>query len=150
MTMQERIKEELKAAMKAQMAERLNVIRMLKSAITNELVTLGKTPADELSDVEVIKVLKREAKKRKDSISQYESASRPELATEEAAELEIIEEFLPEQMTKEEIRTKVQDLLDNAPIDTSNKGQLMGLVMRELGESADGTLVKEVIEELVK
>lgn len=148
--MQEKIKSELKQAMIAKNMDRVNVLRMLSAAMTNELVYLQRTPTDILSDEEVIKVLKRELKKRKDAIEQFTAAGRPELAESENAELLVIEEFLPAQMSKEEIITKVSARLEAEPIDASKKGQFVGMMMKELGDSADGALVKEVIDELVK
>lgn len=130
--------------------ERVNVIRMLMASFTNELVSLGRVPTDALSDEEVMKVLKREVKKRRDSIDQYTNAGRPELAEDEKAEMIIIEEFLPEMMSKEEIIKRISEKLAAEPIDIAKKGQFIGMMMKELGDTADGMLVKEIIDELVK
>lgn len=148
--MQEQIKSELKKAMMEKNMSRVNTIRMLLASFTNELVAIGKTPTDTLSDDEVIKVLKREAKKRKDSIDQYINAGREELAEDEKSELLIIEEFLPEMMSKEEIMKRVSEKLEKESIDPSKKGQFIGMMMRELGSDADGALVKEVVDELIR
>ncbi len=148
--MQEQIKAELKKAMMEKNMERLGVIRMLSAAFTNELVTMGKPPTDPLDDEDVLKVLKREAKKRKDSIEQYTSAGRPELAEDEMKEMKIIEEFLPAQMSREEVEMKIQEKLASEPVDPTKKGQFIGAMMRELGSNADGGMVKEIIDELVK
>jgi hypothetical protein len=153
--MQEQIKAELKKAMMEKNAERLGVIRILSAAFTNEMVSearisSGKASDEPLTDEEVLKVLKREAKKRKDSIEQYTNAARPELAEEEMKEMKIIEEFLPEQMSREEIIKRVSEKLAIEPVDPTKKGQFIGAMMRELGSNADGGIVKEVIDELVK
>lgn len=148
--MQEKIKAELKQAMMDKKMERLGVLRMLSAALTNELVYMQKLPTDTLEDAEVLKVLKRELKKRKDAIEQFTTAGRPELVEGELAEAKIIEEFLPTQMSKEEILAKVSAKLATDPIDSSKKGQFVGLMLKELGDSADGALVKEAIDELVK
>lgn len=148
--MQEKLKAELKQAMMAKNMERVSVLRMLSAAITNELVYLQKLPTDTLEDAEVLKVLKRELKKRKDAIEQFTTAGRPELAEGEMMEAEIIEEFLPVQMSKEEIVAKVSTKLEAEPVDATKKGQFIGVMLKELGDSADGSLVKEVIDELVK
>ncbi len=148
--MQEQIKSELKKSMMEKNMERVNVIRMLMASFTNELVSLGRIPTDALSDEEVLKVLKREMKKRKDSIDQYTNAGRPELAEDEKAEMIIIEEFLPEMMSKEEIIKRISEKLAAEPIDIAKKGQFIGMMMKELGDTADGMLVKEIIDELVK
>lgn len=153
--MQEQIKAELKKAMMEKNAERLGVIRMLSAAFTNEIVSearisSGKVSDEPLTDEEALKVLKREAKKRKDSIEQYTNAGRPELAEEEMKEMTIIEEFLPAQMTRDEIMKRVSEKLASDPIDPTKKGQFIGVMLKELGNTADGGVVKEVIDELVK
>ena len=153
--MQEQIKAELKKAMMEKNTERLGVIRMLSAAFTNEMVSearisSGKASDEPLTDDEVLKVLKREAKKRKDSIDQYTNAGRPELAEDEMKEMVIIEEFLPAQMTREEIMKRVSEKLAAEPIDPTKKGQFVGVMLKELGNTADGGVVKEVIDELVK
>lgn len=148
--MQEKIKSELKQAMLAKNTDRISTIRMMSAALTNELIYLQKSPTDTLSDEEVIKVLKREAKKRKDAIEQFVSAGRAELAEGEEIELAIIEEFLPEQMSREEIQSKIAAKLKTETIDPSKKGQFIGAMLKELGDSADGALVKEIVDELLK
>lgn len=148
--MQEQIKSELKKSMIEKNMERVNVIRMLMASLTNELVSLGRVPTDVLSNEEVLKVLKREVKKRRDSIDQYTNANRPELAEDEKAEMIIIEEFLPEMMSKEEITKRISEKLTNEPIDISKKGQFMGMLMKELGNTADASIVKEILDELIK
>ena len=148
--MQENIKTEIKKAMMEKNMERLGVLRMLSAAFTNELVSMGKMPTDSLTDEEALKVIKREVKKRKDSIDQFTTAGRPELAEGEESEMKMLEEFLPAQMTREEVVAKVSAKLVESPIDPTKKGQFMGMMMKELGTNVDGTMVKEVIDELVK
>jgi uncharacterized protein YqeY len=153
--MQEQIKAELKKAMMEKNADRLSVLRMLSAAFTNEMVSearisSGKASDEPLTDEEVLKVLKREAKKRKDSIDQYTNAGRPELAEDEMSEMKIIEEFLPPQMSREEIVKKVSERLAKEAIDPTKKGQFIGSMMKELGNNVDGAIVKEVIDELLK
>jgi uncharacterized protein YqeY len=135
--------------------ERVGVLRMISAAFTNEMVSeariaSGKASDTPLTDEEVVKVLKREAKKRKDSIEQYTNAGRPELAESEIEEVKIIEEFLPAQMSREEIVKRVSEKLAAEPIEAANKGKFVGVMLRELGDTADGSIVKEVIDELVK
>ncbi len=147
--MQETIKSALKPAMMAKDAIRVGTIRMIMAAFTNELVTQGHLPTDPLSDADCMKVIKRLAKQRKDSIEQYLSGGRPELAEDERGELAIIEEFLPAQMSEADIEAKVKAKLAESPLDPTKKGQFIGTVMRELGDTADGALVKSVIDRLV-
>ena len=146
--MQEQIKSSLKPAMIAKDTVRLGTIRMLLAAFTNELVTQGRPPTDPLSDEDCMKVIKRLAKQRKDSIEQFIAGGRPELAEDEKAELVIIEELLPAQMTEAEIESKVAAKLAESPLDSTKKGQFVGTMMKELGSNADGALVKSVIDRL--
>lgn len=147
--MQEKIKAEIKAAMIARDTVRLNTLRLVSAAFTNELVSQGRPPTDPLSDEDCMKVLKRLAKQRKDSIDQFISGGRPELAEDEKAELTVIETLLPAQMSEAEIEEKVKAKLAESPIDPAKKGIFVGQMMKELGDTADGATVKAVIDRLV-
>ena len=146
--MQEKIKAEIKPAMIAKDTVRLGTLRMMLAAFTNELVTQGRPPTDPLSDEDCMKVIKRLSKQRKDSIDQFIAGGRPELAEDEKAELAVIEGFLPAQMTEEEIVKKVAAKLAESPLDPTKKGQFIGSMMKELGDTADGSIVKAVIDRL--
>lgn len=146
--MQEQIKSALKPAMIAKDTVRLGTLRMIIAAFTNELVTQGRPPTDPLSDADCMKVIKRLSKQRKDSIEQFIAGGRPELAEDEKAELAIIEEFLPAQMSEAEIESKVAAKLAESPLDPTKKGQFVGIMMKELGDTADGSIVKAVIDRL--
>ena len=148
--MQENIKASIKAAMIAKDMDKLQVLRLISAAFTNEVVSQGRPPTDPLSDEDAMKVLKKLSNQRKDSIKQFTDGGRPELAESEMSELKIIEELLPAQMTREEIVAKVTAKLSESPIDPSKKGPFVGAMMKELGSSADGAVVKEVIDELLK
>lgn len=147
--MQEKIKAEIKAAMIAKDMDRLNVLRLISAAFTNELVSQGRPPTEPLSDEDCMKVLKRMAKQRKDSIEQFSAGGREDLADSEKAELGIIEGLLPAQMSEAEIEEKVRAKLAAEPIDPSKKGIFVGTMMKELGGNADGALVKAVIDRVV-
>lgn len=146
--MQETIKAALKPAMIAKDAVRVGTLRMIMAAFTNELVSQGHPPTDPLSDADCIKVIKRLAKQRKDSIDQFTQAGRTELAADEQGELLIIEEFLPAQMTEDAIEARIAAKLAEHPLDPTKKGQFVGAMMKELGDTADGALVKSVIDRL--
>ena len=148
MYMQEKIKAEIKPAMIAKDTVRLGTLRMILAAFTNELVTQGHPPTDPLSDEDCMKVIKRLGKQRKDSIEQYIAGGRPELADDEKAELLVIESFLPAQMSAEEIEARVAAKLAESPLDPTKKGQFVGIMMKELGETADGAIVKAMIDKL--
>ena len=147
MTLHEQIKAELKEALKAKEAVRLRTIRSMLTAFMNELVATSRTPQDILTDEEVLAVIKRLAKQRKESITQYEAASRPELAEPEKAELTVLESYLPQMMSREEIEPIVVAKKAELGIDDKSKmGMLVGAVMKELAGKADGADVKVVVE----
>lgn len=139
---------ELTEAMKSRDAIRLAVIRDLKSSFVNELVTLGKKPDELLDDENALRVIKRKANQRKDSIEQFEKGGRVELADKERAELEILESYLPAQIPDEKIREIVEQKKTELSLtEKKDMGKLMGAVMKEVGSGADGGRVKAVIEE---
>lgn len=137
----------MKAAMKAKETTKLNVVRGLLSAMTNESVQKGKGPDGVLSDEEVLTVLTRAAKQRKDSIQQFEAGGRPELAVSEKEELAIIESMLPAQMSQDEIvsaaKAKAAEL---GVTDKTGVNKLMGMLMKDLKGRADGNAVKAVVD----
>lgn len=143
------IKEELKAALKAKEEVRLRTIRSMLTAFTNELVTNGKTPRDELDDEGVLDVIRRLSKQRKDSIEQYEAAGRDELAQTEKDELVVLESYLPQMMSREEIEPLAEAKKNELGIDDKAKmGMLIGALMKDLKGKADGGDVKAVVEAL--
>jgi len=149
MTIQEQIREEIKKAMFAKDQLRLETMRGLLAAFTNELVATKRTPQEPLPDEDALKVIKRAANQRKDSIEQFEKGGRKELADKERSELAIIETFLPKMMSKDEIRKVAEAKKAELGVsDKSKMGVFMGAVMKELKGRADGTDVKEVVESL--
>ena len=149
MTLHESIKGELKEAMKAKEAVRLRVVRSLLTAFMNELVATSRTPQDMLTDEEVMAVIKRAAKQRKESITQYEAADRTDLSAPEKEELVVLEAYLPQMMSVEEIKPIAEAKKVELGIDDKAKmGMLVGAVMKELAGKADGGDVKSVIEGL--
>ncbi len=143
------IRENIKEAMKAGDKIRLEVMRGLLTAFTNELVATKRTPQDILTDEEALIVINRAAKQRKDSISQFTKGERMDLAEEEKTQLKILEEFLPKLMDKNDIeifvKTKYDELEEK---DLSKKGMFMSSLMKELKGKADGSLVKEAVDKL--
>ena len=146
----EKVKKDMQDAMRSKDELRLLVLRGALSEFTNALVAAKKKPTDELSDTEALAVFKRLAKQRKESAEQFTKGNRPELAEKEMKELAIIEGYLPEQASKEQIeevaKIKIAEL---GAADRTKMGQLMGAIMKEFGGNADGTVVKEVVEELL-
>lgn len=144
------IRDDMKAAMKAKDDLRVQTLRGALAAFTNELVSKGKKPTDEVDDAMAETVLKRLAKQRKDSAEQFEKGGRTELAAKELSELEILESYLPEMASREEVEKIVKAKLEELKVtDAAGAGKLTGLVMKEFGGRADGALVKEVIASLL-
>lgn len=150
MTLQETIKEAIKDAMRAKDAVALDTLRGLSAAMSNEAVTLGRTPKDPLSDEEALTVVRRGSKQRKDAIAQFEAAGRPELAEDEKAQLAIIEKYLPQMMSRDDIRPlAIAKAAELGAISKDQAGALMKALMVDLKGRADGGDVKAVVEDLL-
>ena len=143
MTTNEKLSAEIKAAMFAKDTVRLGTLRLLKSAIGYLQI---EKKVETLSDAEFLAVVQREAKKRKDSIGQYEQGGRPDLAAGEKAELAVLETFLPKSLSAAEL----EDLVRSAITETgaTSKAQ-MGLVMKAAQAKADGRADGKAISTLV-
>lgn len=145
-----RIAEEMKAALLGRHRFRGDVLRNLKAAILNEEVALGKRD-EGLSDTEVEKVVAREVKKRKESAELYRANGRVELAEPEEKEAVILQEFLPKQLSEDEIRTMVEAAVADLGATMQQMGQVIGTVKAKAGNAADGALIAKITKEtLVK
>ena len=149
MTLQQRVDSDLKEAMRAKDATKLGVLRMLKSAL--KYAAIAKSGAEaELSDAEAVQVIRKQAKQRQDSIESFEKGGRAELADKEKQELAILNTYLPQGMTRDELAKIVCETI--AELGATSKAQ-MGAVMKALqakvGGRADGkTLSVEVAGQL--
>jgi len=149
--MHDRIQNEIPTAMRAKDLVRLTTLRGVLATFTNEAVALKRKPQDKLSDDEAVAVIRRLVKQRKDSIEQFEKGDRQDLADNEKAELKVLEEFLPAQMSEEKIREIVlKKKGEMGEVDKTKIGQFMGAVMKETKGQADGTLVKKIVEEVLQ
>ncbi len=148
-TLQQQIKNQIKDAMLKKETVRLTVLRGLISAFTNESVAKGRTPQDELSDEEVLTVIRRQVKQRKDAIEQFTTGGRDDLAQNEKDELVYLEVFLPQMMSEEDVKKHVEKKkAELGIVDSKDKGRLMSEVMKDLKGKADGMLVKNVVDSL--
>lgn len=148
-TLHSKIIGSIKEAMLAKDAVKLETLRGIKAAFTNELVAKGRKPTEELNDEEALAVITRLAKQRKDSIEQYTNGGRPELADEESAQLRVLEAYLPEMMSKEEIiKVALAKKAELGIEDKTKQGMLMSALMKDLKGKADGSMVKEAMESL--
>jgi uncharacterized protein len=144
----QQIENDLKSALKAGNREKAGVLRFLISAIKNHQIELKKKDEKYLPDEDVVAVIRRQAKQRKDSIEGYEKGGRAELAEKEKNELDILENYLPLQMSEEEVRKIVDQKAEELGIsDKSGFGKLMGAVMKDLQGKTDGIAVKKAVEE---
>lgn len=149
MTLHENIHNLIKESLKAGDKVRLEVMRGLSAAFTNELVATGRTPQEMLSDEQAITVITRLAKQRKDSIEQFTKGGRLDLVEEEKSQLEILSEFLPKMMEKREVEDFVKNKISEVgSIGPSKKGMFMATLMKDLKGKADGAMVKEVVDRL--
>lgn len=144
------IKNQIKEAMKAKDEIRLLALRNIVTACTNELVAQRKTPQDTLEDDQVINLIRRLSKQRKDSIDQFTQAGRLDLVEGEQKELVILEEFLPALLSVEALRPLVAAKKEALGItDKKDMGKLLGALMADLKGTADGADVKKVAAELL-
>ena len=127
----------------------LETLRGMVAAFMNELVAKGHKPNERLSDEEVMVVITRMAKQRKDSIEQFRNGGREDLVLTEEAQLKILETYLPEMMEKHEVQKFAESKKAELGItDATKKGMLMAALMKDLKGKADGNVVKEVVDGL--
>ncbi len=147
--LQEKIKNSIKEAMMAHDAVKLETLRAMSAAFTNELVAKNRKPSDALPDDEALAVIARLAKQRKDSMEQFRKGGREDLVKEEQSQLAILETYLPKMMDRAEVEALALAKKNELGItDPSKKGMLMSALMKDLKGKADGTTVKEAVDSL--
>jgi hypothetical protein len=143
MSLQQRVTAELKSSMMARQAVRTGTLRMLKAALGYAQI---EKKTETLSDADVMAVIQREAKKRRDSIEEFEKAGRAEMAANEKAELEVLSEFLPKPLLAEELESLVRAVI--AEVGAASKKD-MGLVMKATQAKIDGRADGKTVSALV-
>jgi uncharacterized protein YqeY len=147
MSLQEQISQEIKTAMLAKDAERLSALRMLKSTLG--YVQIEKK-VETLSDAEVIAVVQREIKKRRDSIEQYEKGGRQELAENEKREITVLEKFLPTPLTPEELEKLIRDCIQETGASSKkDMGAVIKTVQAKAAGRADGKTISATVSRLL-
>ncbi|HHY42641.1 MAG TPA: GatB/YqeY domain-containing protein [Thermoanaerobacterales bacterium] len=147
MSIKDMLNQDMKAALKAGEKDRLSVIRMAKSAI----LYAEKEKLHELNDEEVIEVLAREVKKRKQNIEEYRRLGKEEVAKSLEQEVEILSGYLPQQLTKEELVQIVRETISEVGANSiKDMGKVMGAVMPKIKGRADGSLVSNLVKELLQ
>ncbi len=145
--LKEKLLEDLKIAMKEKQELKKNVVQMIRAAI----LQVEKDKQIELDDNQILEIIAKEAKKRKDSLSDYEKSGREDLVKKIEAEIEIVAEYLPKQLTKEEIAKIVKEIIEETGATTiKDMGTVMKHAKERMGASADGKTINEVVRELLK
>lgn len=150
MSIHETLKKEIPDALRAHDEVKLRTLRSLVTMMTNEVVAKKRKPDEFLTDEEALVVIKRAASQRKDSIQQFENASRTDLADPEKAELAILQAYLPAQLSQDQIMAIAKKKMEETGITSkSDAGKFTGMLMKDLKGSADGMDVKAVVETLL-
>lgn len=147
MTLEQRINEEIKQAMLAKEAQRLAALRAVKAAI---LLEKTSGAAHELTDADVVKIMQKLVKQRKESAQLYKEAGREELAANELAEAGFIEVFLPKQLSAEELKAKLTEIIAEVGAQSpADMGKVMGVATKRLVGLADGREISAAVKQLL-
>ena len=147
MGLKEQIGEDIKTAMKAKDKLRLQTVRGIKKAILDREVELRPKGQDSLTEEQEIELLSQQAKQRRDSIEQFKNAGRDDLADKESQELAIIETYLPEQVSDDEVEAIIDELIAASGATTmKDLGKVMGPAMKQLKGKADGKKIQELVK----
>jgi uncharacterized protein YqeY len=147
MSLKDRITNDIKAAMKAKDKVRLETVRSIKKVIIEKESTVRAKGQEVLNETQELEVLTQLAKQRRDAIEQYTQANRADLADAEAAELAIIEEYLPAQLSDAEIEAVIDELIAKTGASSpKDMGKVMGPAMKELKGRADGAKVQALVK----
>ncbi|KRN88643.1 GatB/YqeY domain-containing protein [Ligilactobacillus ceti] len=146
MSLGDSLQKDMIAAMKAKDKATLGTVRMLKAAVANEKINLGR----ELTTEEEVSLLSRELKQRKESLKEFKAAGRDETVQELEKEIEVVEQYLPEQLSADEVKAIVEETIKQVGATSSaDFGKVMGAVMPKLKGKADGQLVNATVKELL-
>ncbi len=150
MSLKEKIDQDLKNTMKSGEKDRLNAIRSIRAALLEKEVSIRVGGKAVLSDDQEMEVLVSIAKKRRDAIEQFTAGNRPDLAAIELLELKVIEEYLPEPLSDDEVKAVIQDIVARTGATSIKEiGKVMGAAMKALKGKADGTKVQEIVKSLL-
>ena len=144
--LKEKLMEDLKESMKEKQVLRKNVIQMIRAAI----LQVEKDKQIELDDNQILEIIAKEAKKRKDSLADYEKSGRKDLIDQVKEEINIISEYLPKQLSKEEITNIVKEVIEEVGATSiKDMGKVMKSAKEKIGAAADGKAINEVVRELL-
>ncbi|MCF8563334.1 GatB/YqeY domain-containing protein [Alicyclobacillus tolerans] len=146
MSLSQQLSEDLKQAMKDKDKLRLSVIRMVRAAVKNKEIDSGTT----LTDDEIVQVVQKELKQRRDSLQVFESAGRTDLADEVKSEIDILMTYLPAQLSDDELQSLVQEAIAQAGAKSKGDiGKVMPVVMPKVKGRADGKKVQQMVQALL-
>ncbi len=145
MNLVELLNNDLNTALKNKDELTLSTLRLLMSAIKNKQIELKR----KLSDEETLKIIANQAKQRRDSIEAYSKANRPDLKNREQAELDILNKYLPKQLSEQEIEIVVKEVIKELNATKADFGKVMGLAVKKLGGGASGQAISETVKKLL-
>lgn len=144
----QKINNDLISAMKAKQKLELTVLRMLLAALKNKKIAFGNK--DELTDEQILEVVKSEVKKRKDSVAEYTRGNRQDLVDIELSEIQIIEKYMPEQMSEDGVEAIVRETIESlGEVTMKDFGKIMSQVMPKFKGLADGNVVSKAVKKLL-
>lgn len=144
MSVSDQLNQDMKAAMKAKEKDRLTTIRMIKAAFQNEEIAKGR----ELTPDEEITILSREKKQRMDSYEEFAKAGRDDLVKNLEKELEVVDQYLPEQLSDDEVRSIVKETIDEVEAESmKDMGKVMTNIMPKVAGAADGSKINQMVKE---
>jgi|SRR5690625_1327642 len=144
MSLMDRLNDDMKQAMRAKDKDTLSVIRMVKASLQNEAIHLG---SDKLGEQDELTILSRELKQRKDSLTEFKNAGRNDLVEKIEKEIDILQNYMPKQLTEEEIEEMIKVTISEVNA-TSKKefGKVMGALMPKVKGKADGAFVQKLVQ----
>ena len=146
MTLEERIQEDIKAALRGKEKTRLDTLRSLYAQVKDERIKLR--PKRELTDEDVVRVIMSAVKKRKEAIELYRQGGRQDLVEKEQAELDVLQKYLPEQLSEQEVEKIVDEIIRQVgAASIKDLGKVMGPAMARLKGKADGKMVQSLVRE---
>lgn len=146
--LEQKINQEIKAAMLSKNEARLRGLRAIKAALL--LAKTEKGASEEMNSDTEIKVLQKLAKQRRESAEIYKTQNRDDLYTIEIEELDVIEEFLPKQLSAAEVQEQIETIIENSGASSiKDMGKVMGLANKQLAGKADGKMISEIVKQLL-
>lgn len=148
MTLEQQIQKDIMEAMKAKDSVRLNAVRSIKSGIL--LAKTSEGGSKELADQDIVKIIQKLSKQRKEAAEQYVAAGRQELADNELAEASVLDTYLPKQLSEAEVETRLRDIISEVGASApSDMGKVMGIATKRLAGVAEGKMISSIVKKLL-